>query len=159
MISPIAKFITTILLMVQVVVAPFGGQTLYVPLRDCTTSHHHVHDVDDCAHDATIASAFATGGLALTPHDHDAPSHPQHIASACPADACRCHLHVPVPSDPQPPRQPRSSSSQVSLAHACVDLPTPCRLAVVARIPTISPHEARTPPTQLRAIQSTRLRI
>jgi hypothetical protein len=151
--STLAKFVSAVLLILQVLVASARGQVLYIPLGGCETPHGHSHRADDCLH-GSPASASLEGEDAGLDVAHNAAD------GLCDStEHCRCHLHVPVPSDPQLPRQARATSPESPPLFASIDLAALCRHQSVEATASLSAQATSTPRHQLIALRSTRLRI
>ncbi len=115
---PCLKLLALLLILIQGGLSMARGQSLCMPMSDCSTheqaraapcSHHHEASHDEashddasrCAHDEPPTTAHAHGVIDPAQHDHP---------------ECACHLHVTLPDHDQ---RPNGASSHVAIYAAC----------------------------------------
>lgn len=123
---PCLKLLALLLILIQGGLSMARGQSLCMPMSDCSTheqarehgheqarattcSHHHEasheashDDASRCANDEPPTTAHAHGVIDPAQHDHP---------------ECACHLHVTLPDHDQ---RPSGASSNVAIYAACL---------------------------------------
>lgn len=165
--SPLLHFVVIVQLLMQALIGVAPGRVVCMPLATCTTERCAVRCDDraplspkaSCCRDHRGTADRLDPGAAGPCHEHR-PT-PLHL-SLPDAGRCGCHLHLPIPGDPQipGPRMARIDPS-ASLPAALPALDgNDSRLmrSTAAREPLLDPPDA-TRRSEARSLRSVRLRL